>query len=186
MIGGPGFDFVSLEEATGGGTIDLTAGTAIAPGMSVTLEEVEGGFGSAFADTLIGNGEQNEFFGMDGNDLINGMGGFDFARYDLATKRIRADLSQGAAIGQGTDQLVSVEGLVGSRRDDELVGDNKANVLFGLGGEDLLDGLGRDDTLLGGAAADGLFGGRGDDDLFGGPGPDLCDQGPGTGIASSC
>lgn len=186
VIGGPGFDFVSLEEAAGGGTIDLTAGTAIAPGMSVTLEEVEGGFGSAFADTLIGNGEQNEFFGMGGNDLINGMGGFDYARYDLATKRIRADLSQGVAVGQGTDELVAVEGLVGSRRDDELVGDNKANVLFGLGGEDLLDGLGRDDTLLGGPAADGVFGGRGNDDLFGGPGPDLCDQGPGTGIASSC
>ena len=186
VIGGPGFDFVSLEEASGGGTVDLTAGTAVAPGMIVTLEEVEGAFGSPFADTLIGNAEQNEFFGLGGNDLVNGMGGFDLARYDLSTKRIRADLSQGTALGQGTDELVAVEGLVGSARDDELVGDGGVNALFGLRGNDLLGGLGRDDTLDGGPGADRLIGGRGDDDLFGGPGRDSCDQGPGTGALSSC
>jgi Ca2+-binding RTX toxin-like protein len=186
VIGGPGFDFVSLEEATGGGTIDLTAGTAAAPGMSVTLEEVEGGFGSPFADTLIGNGEQNEFFGLGGNDLVNGMGGFDFARYDLATRRIRADLSRGLATGQGSDRLIAVEGLVGSSGGDELVGDGTANLLVGLRGDDLLGGLGSDDTLDGGPGADRLIGGRGDDDLFGGTGRDSCDQGPGTGTASSC
>ncbi|MEX2407352.1 MAG: S8 family serine peptidase [Actinomycetota bacterium] len=186
VIGGPGFDFVSLEEATGGGTIDLTAGTAIAPGISVTLEGVEGGLGSAFADTLIGNGEQNEFFGLGGNDLINGMNGFDLSRYDFSTKRIRADLSQGVAVGQGSDELISVEGLTGSSRDDELVGDGNANALFGLKGDDLLGGLGKDDTLVGGPGADRLIGGRGNDDLFGGPGRDSCDQGPGSGTASSC
>ena len=186
VIGGPGFDFVSLEEATGVGTIDLTAGTAIAPGISVTLEGVEGGLGSAFADTLIGDAEQNEFFGLGGNDLINGMDGFDIARYDFSTKRIRADLSRGVAVGQGSDQLIAVEGLIGSSRDDELVGDRNANALFGLKGDDLLGGLGKDDTLVGGPGADRLIGGRGNDDLFGGPGRDSCDQGPGRGTASSC
>src|SRR4029453_18695335 len=50
VIGGEGFDFVSLEDATGPGTIDLAAGIATAPGASATLQEIEGGLGSAFAD----------------------------------------------------------------------------------------------------------------------------------------
>jgi Ca2+-binding RTX toxin-like protein len=186
VIGGPGFDYVSFENASAGAVVDLAAGTATAGTNSVTLEEVEAALGSPFADTLTGNGDQNEFFGLGGNDFIDGSGGFDFARYDFATKRILASLTDGVARGQGIDQLVGVEGLVGGSRSDELAGNNAINFLFGLAGDDLIVGFGKDDTLFGGPGADGLFGGRGNDDLLGGPGPDLCDQGPGTGRESSC
>jgi Ca2+-binding RTX toxin-like protein len=186
VIGGPGFDYVSFEDASAGAIVDLAAGTATAGTNSVTLEEVEAAIGSPFADTLTGSGDQNEFFGQGGNDFIDGSGGFDYSRYDFATKRVIANLTDGLAGGQGTDRLVGIEGLVGGPRSDELVGSNAINFLFGLAGDDVLAGFGGDDTLFGGAGADGLFGGRGNDDLIGGPGPDLCDQGPGTGRASSC
>jgi Ca2+-binding RTX toxin-like protein len=186
VIGGPGFDYVSFDNASSGVVVDLAAGTATAGADTVTLEEVEAAIGSAFADSLTGDGNQNEFFGLGGNDFIDGAGGFDYSRYDTATKRILASLTDGLARGQGTDRLVGIEGLVGGPRSDELVGNNAINFLYGLAGDDLLVGFGKDDTLFGGAGADGLFGGRGNDDLVGGPGPDLCDQGPGTGRESSC
>jgi Ca2+-binding RTX toxin-like protein len=186
VIGGDGFDYVSLESATAGGTIDLTAATAVAPGVNASLLEVEGAFGSPFDDVLIGNGASNDFFGLGGDDAIDGLGGLDFARFDFATKRIRADLAVGSATGEGVDALTGIEGLVGGAKDDELVGNGKGNVLYGLRGDDLLSGVGKADALFGGPGADALFGGRGNDDLFGGPGRDVCVQAQGSGAEQSC
>jgi hypothetical protein len=186
VIGGDGFDFVSLEDASGGGTIDLGAGTATAPGVSATLQEIEGGIGSAFADHLIGNGVGNDFLGMGGDDDIEGGGGFDFVRFDFAAKRIRADLGQGVATGEGADALTAIEGFIGGPKADTASGDGKSNVLVGLKGDDVLKGLGKADTLVGGPGADDLFGGGGNDKLQGGPGADSCDVGPGGGRTSSC
>ena len=184
--GGPGFDFVTLELASSGGTVDLGAGTAVAGGVSATLEAVEGVVGTPFADTIVGDGAANDLFGLGGNDDLDGKGGFDFVRFDFSSKGIKADLLAGSAKGEGRDDFVSIEGFVGSRFDDEAFGDGKANAFFGLAGSDLLAGFGKPDDLFGGPGADGLFGGTGNDDLFGGPGNDFCDQGPGSGTASSC
>jgi Ca2+-binding RTX toxin-like protein len=186
VIGGDGFDFVSLEDASGGGTIDLDVGTATAPGITATLQEIEGGIGTAFADTLTGNGEDNDLLGLGGDDDIDGGSGFDFVRYDFAIKRIRANLGQGVAIGEGTDSLASFEGFVGGPKDDVATGNGKPNLLVGLKGDDLLSGLGKPDALFGGPGADTLLGGGGNDDLFGGPGADSCNVGPGGGSISSC
>lgn len=186
VIGGPGFDWISLEDATAGATVDLAAGTAVAPGMNVTLEGVEGARGGPFADSMFGTSGSNDFFGFAGNDTIDGRGGFDYARYDVASGGIRADLTVGQARGEGRDGLISIEALVGSRHDDVLAGNGRVNWLYGLGGADLLEGLGRADTLNGGPGPDALLGGTGNDDLFGGAGLDVCDQGPGSGVVSSC
>jgi hypothetical protein len=186
VIGGDGFDFVSLENATSGGTIDLVARTAVAGGVNATLQEVEGGFGSAFADVLIGDGAPNDFFGLGGDDAIDGGGGFDYARYDFVTGSVQANLGAGTATGDGSDTLAAIEGLVGGRGNDDLVGNGKANSLFGLKGLDVVSGVGKADDLFGGAGADALLGGRGNDDLFGGPGRDVCNQGPGHGTEQSC
>jgi subtilisin family serine protease len=186
VIGGDGIDFVSLQPASGAGTIDLRAGVATAPGLSATLAEIEGGIGTEFADHLIGDGGDNDFLGMGGDDDIDGGGGFDFARYDFATKRIRANLGQGVADGEGADVLSTMEGFIGGPKDDTVSGDGKSNVLVGLKGDDVLKGLGKPDTLVGGPGADDLFGGGGIDSLKGGPGADSCDVGRGGGSTSSC
>jgi subtilisin family serine protease len=186
VIGGGGFDWVSLEDATGGATIDLSAGTATAPGMNVSLQEIEGAVGTPFADSIAGNGRFNDLWGLGGSDTIDGRGGFDYARFDASPNRIRADLARGIARGEGSDDLIGIEALVGSKKDDRLLGSNKANFIYGLKGDDLIGGFGKPDTLFGGPGADGLFGGGGNDDLFGGPGADFCDQGPGNGTTSSC
>ncbi|HET8527048.1 MAG TPA: hypothetical protein VFM81_10490, partial [Actinomycetota bacterium] len=184
--GGNGFDFVSLDGASGGGTVDLTTGTASAPGITVSIQRIEGVIGTPFNDMLIGNGADNDFLGLGGDDAIDGGGGFDFVRYDFALGRVKTDLRQRSAQGEGADALTAVEGVVGGAKDDILTGDGTPNILVGLNGDDRLWGLGRPDTLIGGPGADVLFGGRGNDSLTGGPGADSCDVGPGRGSASSC
>ena len=188
IIGGDGFDFVSLEDAASvGGRSTSAAGTATAPGLSATLQEIEGGIGSAFADHLIGDGSGNDFLGVGGDDDIEGGGGFDFVRYDFATKRIRVDLGQGTAQRRGRRRPGLDGGFVGGSKDDTASpASGKSNVLTGLKGDDVLKGLGKPDTLFGGPGADELFGGGGNDDLRGGPGPDSCDVGPGGGTTNSC
>jgi Ca2+-binding RTX toxin-like protein len=171
---------------SGGATVDLSAGTAIAPGISAALQGIEGAIGSPFADHLIGNGGDNDFLGLGGDDDIEGGGGFDFVRYDFATKKIRSNLGQGIAHGDGDDVLASMEGFIGGPKDDTASGAGKSNVLVGLKGDDVLKGLGKPDSLFGGPGADSLFGGGGNDQLVGGPGADSCDVGPGGGSTSSC
>jgi hypothetical protein len=186
VVGGSGFDLVSLEDASGGGTIDLSAGLATAPGISATLQQVEGGVGSPFDDTLIGDASDNDLIGQGGDDDIDGRGGFDLARHDFAIVSIRADLRQGSALGEGADTLTAVEGVVGGTKRDTLSGDARGNLLVGLKGNDRLFGLGRPDVLAGGLGADHLLGGGGNDSLAGGPGADTCNVGPGGGVVSSC
>lgn len=185
-FGGPGFDFISLDGATGAGTIDLGDGVATAPGTTVTLQQIEGGIGTAFNDTLIGNDVGNDFLGRGGDDTIDGGGGFDFIRFDVAPSRVVVDFVAGISRGEGNDTFTGFEGLVGSRRNDDAIGDGKPNTLFGMGGGDRLSGLGGADTLVGGPGRDDLLGGGGNDELVGGPGKDSCDVGPGRGSTSSC
>lgn len=186
VFGGPGFDFISLDGATGAGTIDLGDGVATAPGTTVTLQQIEGGIGTAFDDTMIGNDAGNDFLGKGGDDTIEGGGGFDFIRFDAAPSRVVIDFVAGTSRGEGNDTFTGFEGLVGSRRNDVAIGDGRPNTLFGSGGGDRLSGLGGADTLVGGPGSDALSGGGGNDELIGGPGKDSCDVGPGRGSTSSC
>ena len=55
-----------------GVTVNLAAGTAQSPGGADTLAAVENVLGSAFNDTLIGNGGANRLDGSAGNDTISG------------------------------------------------------------------------------------------------------------------
>ena len=186
VIGGGGFDFVSFENASAGVVVDLAVGTATAGSDVVTLEQIEGAIGSPFADVLVGNGGQNHLVGLGGRDLLDGGGGFDLARFDFATRPVRASLAGGVAHGEGTDELHRIEGIVGGSGPDELEGSGARNVLDGRKGDDVLSGLARADTLLGGGGSDVLLGGRGNDDLFGGRGADTCYQQAGSGRISSC
>lgn len=87
-------------------------------------------------------------------------------------------VSVNLADGRGNDglargvQLVGIEGLVGSRFDDELRGTGAANHLSGGDGSDRIYGEAGNDTLVGGNGNDYLYGGVGNDRLEGGAGSD--------------
>jgi Ca2+-binding RTX toxin-like protein len=190
--GGTGNDTISFAPDTRGVLVNLASGTASGiqdrPAdfirTSVTILNVENAVGGSGNDQLFGNAGVNVLSGGAGNDglyggagadILDGGAGFDLARYDTSTGPIYLRLdgvagSFGDAVG---DQLISIEGIVGSYFNDTLVGNNINNdYLYGLGGNDGLYGLGGNDTLEGGAGDDALFGGTGNDILGGGTGND--------------
>ena len=117
-------------------------------------------YGLGGSDFLYGNAGNDRLDGGAGNDLINGGLGVDTASYANAGGRVLVDLSITTAQnteGAGTDRLVSIEGLVGSRYDDSLIGNFRNNTILGGAGNDYLTGGGGADRLAGGSGADYFF-----------------------------
>lgn len=109
LDGGRGEDTASYLHAASGVTVDLATGTgAGSEAQGDVLIAIEHVAGSAYADTLSGDGGDNNLAGNDGNDTLNGAGG--------------ADKLDG---GAGADQLNGGDGddvLIGGAGDDTLVG----------------------------------------------------------------
>lgn len=102
-------------------------------------DRIRGGDGN---DQLFSQGGNDDLWGQAGNDTLNGAGSGtnDWALFADAPNGVNADLSTGRASGEGTDTLIGIEGLVGSKYDDTLVGDEKPNAFDGQGGNDTIDG----------------------------------------------
>ncbi|MGF9758035.1 hypothetical protein AAII07_22820 [Microvirga sp. 0TCS3.31] len=116
----------------------LNTGEALGDRYS-SIERLRGG---RFDDILTGNSRGNILEGVTGADILNGGGGFDFARYKSAPVGVTASLADpsvntGHAAG---DTYISIEGLQGSDFADTLIGDANANVLVGGRGADVLNG----------------------------------------------
>ena len=118
-------------------------------------------------DTIFGRAGDDVLFGEDGDDMlvagagadeINGGSGFDYASYEDATAGVIVDITALADPGifpspgpvDGLDDIYTdVEGLIGSRFNDELKGTDLANPIFGGKGDDILVGRGGNDVLWG-------------------------------------
>ena len=146
FVGRGGRDAVLYTFAAGAVTADLadpSQNTGEATGD--TYNSIENLWGSAFDDTLIGDGNNNFLFGRQGADhLVGGGGNNDWAAYNSAfvTQAVTASLSDpsintGDAAGDTYDGIRSLEG---TDFDDHLIGDGQNNFLRGAGGADILDG----------------------------------------------
>ncbi|MCC1495027.1 S8 family serine peptidase, partial [Cognatishimia sp. F0-27] len=125
--------------------------------------------GSVRNDTLEGNGGNDLIFGAAGDDTIDGGGDTDTVSYNLSLVGVTVDLRDGAATGEGTDMLSSIEAVRGSLSADRLSGSNNTDErLEGMGGNDTLAGRGGNDTLMGGDDSDLLLADSGDDSMDGG------------------
>lgn len=119
-----------------------------------------------YGDLLAGGG---------GDDALDGGGGrgSDRVTYVSSRRAVQVDLTAGTATGQGTDELVAVDGAIGSRFADTLFSHDFISVLHGRQGDDRLVGVGTLPILLGGdgddrarlASAGIAVGGGGDDVL---------------------
>ena len=187
LNGGAGVDAVSYQYAAAGVHVSLLVGGAqntVGAGMD-TLTSIEKLVGSAFADTLIasttgstlnGGPGGDDLYSGPGSDILNGGGASDFADYALATAGVTVSLADTAfqnTVGAGTDELVSIEKVVGSNFNDTITGDAGVNTLFGEGGDDFIIGGANGDYLFGNAGNDTLYGGAGQDSLTGGAGNDV-------------
>lgn len=182
--------FVSIEGVLGSRFADNLRGDA---GTNV-LQGAGGNdrlYGRGGNDTLEGGSGNDRLFGSSGNDILNGGGGadelnggtgVDRADYADATTEVLADLTRpGDNTGQAAgDTFVSIEGLGGGIKGDNLRGDSGNNTILGRAGEDLLYGRGGKDLLIGGDSDDKLFGGSGNDRLVGNSGNDMMRGGTGA------
>jgi Ca2+-binding RTX toxin-like protein len=156
LDGGAGRDRVDYRNATGAVTVNLATGTATGADGSDILIGIESIRGSAFADTLIGGGQDNHFAGAQGNDTIDGGGGFDTTSFSNSggapavgiTVNASDTQGQGTILGRwgDTDTYINLERITGSEFAD---------------------------VFNGGAAADEYVGGAGNDTIRGGGGRDM-------------
>ncbi|MEO5374344.1 MAG: cadherin-like domain-containing protein, partial [Alphaproteobacteria bacterium] len=150
LDGGAGRDTASYARSSAGVTVSLATGTASGgDAAGDTFQGIENLSGSAYADTLSGDG---------GANVLDGGAGTDTATYLASAAGVTADLAAGT--GQGGDAegdvLIGIENVIGSLNADTLTGDGGANVLDGRGGADGLDGGAGVDTATYAASASGV------------------------------
>ncbi|MBC6981705.1 M10 family metallopeptidase [Caulobacter sp. 17J80-11] len=169
LDGGTGIDTADYSTAEAGVTVNLNdMGQAVDTGGAGidTLRSIENVTGSAFNDSLRGSAASNVLNGGAGDDVLDGGGGhdklyggagIDTASYASSTAAVTVRLTTTEAQvtgGAGSDTLVGIENLTGSRYADRLTGDAGNNVLSGGSGDDMLDGGAGRDVLDGGLNVD--------------------------------
>ena len=165
VFGGDGFDRVSYNFQTSAIYADLGAGTVTGSAIGTdVLHDIEGITGSQASDVIIGDGLANLLAGIHGSDTLDGAGGIDTVTYFYDRDGVTVDLAAGIASDGfgGTDRLLNIENVDGSRYADIITGDGLDNVLNGADGNDTLTGAGGADTFAFGAPI-GVFVGSGDD-----------------------
>ena len=156
---------LDYKDAPHGINLDLQAGRASDDGFG-DVDTINGNvwqiLGSDFSDVIRGSGNNEHFIGRQGDDDIDGRGGWDVLRFDRSCcatiQGLDVNLGAGTATGTWNGQafaytIANIEEVRGS------------------------DG---DDTLRGGAGNDRLKGGDGDDILVGGPGQNRYEGGDGN------
>ena len=136
-----------------GVTVDLTN---LGPQNTVeagtdTLTNIQNLRGSAFNDTLTGNGSSVLEGGQGADHLIGQSGGSDVASYDHASAGVTVNLFNTAQnTGDATgDTFTFINNVRGSSFNDHITGNNSANVLDGgFGGNDQFTGMGGADTFV--------------------------------------
>lgn len=132
-------------------------------------------------DRITGGIGNDTLSGGIGADALVGGAGWDMASYDSSAAGLTVNLDDtskntGDAAG---DRYSQIEGLIGSKFDDNLTGTNQTNKIEGGRGNDVIYGLDGADELLGGEGSDKLYGGLKSDILDGGDGNDFLDGGEG-------
>jgi Ca2+-binding RTX toxin-like protein len=171
----------------GGNAVVVNLGTGTATdgfGNTDTLTNIQNIIGTAFGDTITGDGNGNALDGGDGNDSLSGSLGFDSITGGLGNDTIgggdQGDLLSG---GDGNDLinggmgLDTIDGGIGNDTINSGVGNDSVT---GGTGFDELHGFDGNDTLGGGDQGDLMFGELGDDVLNGGMGLDTIDGGAGN------
>ena len=149
--GGEGYDLWSVEYDYLSGIeraldLDLSTGGATDTfGSTDTLTNIEGFVATHLDDTMKGDDDYNVFYGLAGDDSIDGGGGKDgisFERDALhgGTSGVVVRMADGTATdGFGdTDTFVNITQVYATEYDDEVYGDENTSRIDGFGGNDTL------------------------------------------------
>jgi len=164
IIIGNGLTQLAFYNATGAVTVDLAYGVATGDDSvgTDTFTDVSNVVGSNFGDTLLGSnnpsGIVENFGGGAGNDVINGRGGLDRARYENTTGSlgITVNIAAGTVISSntsvGNDTLRSVEFVRGTNFSDSFNATGFGSFSMNAGSNGNLnefEGMGGSDTIIG-------------------------------------
>jgi Ca2+-binding RTX toxin-like protein/V8-like Glu-specific endopeptidase len=140
LDGGTGTNTVSYAHAASGVTVSLALqNSAQNTGGSGTdtLSNFQNIIGSAFADHLTGDANNNVIDGGGGDDALDGGGGTNTVSFASANAGVTVSLAlagQAQSTGVGSDTLSNFQNLTGSAFNDTLEGDGGVNVLDGGAG----------------------------------------------------
>ncbi len=158
--GGSGFDRVDFNNSPSGVVVTLggySDGSAQDGfGNIDVLRNIEAARGSEHNDRFVGSNRNTYsvdnyvevFYGLAGDDTLDGSAGaIVVADYLFSTQAVTVNLLTGTAQDGhgGTDTLISVPGVRGSKYADSLIGDGLSNGFTGRGGNDTIDGGGGND-----------------------------------------
>lgn len=127
-------------------TFDTVDAASAGAGVTIDLRSSYQGFdriiGSAFADLLTGNENDNVLVGGAGADSLDGYWGWDTADYSGSSAAVVIDIGLNTATGGDAegDTFGFIENLVGTEYADTLTGDYAYNTLEGGAGADQLNG----------------------------------------------
>ncbi|MGL4966607.1 MAG: calcium-binding protein, partial [Inquilinus sp.] len=200
--GGAGIDTADYNGSGSGVTVNLATGAGSGGyAEGDLLQAIENVQGSAFGDTLTGDGAANTLLGMDGNDVLDGGAGWDTLEGgngdDQLVGGAGGDTLRG---GAGADQLtggadsdtasyydstvgVTINLQTGINTGGTAQGDTIADDIEAINGsnhDDVMTGNGLSNALLGFDGTDTLSGGGGNDALRGGAGADTLNGGSGN------
>jgi Ca2+-binding RTX toxin-like protein len=141
---------------------DLKANEIVGPdGYTDKVFSIERVYGTNLDDEFLGNGANNRFRGLAGDDLLNGRKGYDEAEYRRDANEggelgIRADMRKGEVRdGFGTtDTLISIEQIDATNFRDVFQDSKKAMTYLGRDGNDKFVIRGGNDYMEGGSGAD--------------------------------
>ncbi len=198
-----GFDVANYSDDPAGISVDLTSQTVIDGwGDTDTLHQIDEVLGSAFADTFVGDGQDNTFEGQQGNDSYTLGGGADTVILSDATDGSAAfgldevtdfnvvedviDVSQFSDIqemselditqdGNGNDTLITFDSSNVLRLINFTASLTGANFVFAV--PQVINGTEANDFLEGGPGNDTIRGFAGFDQIFGEDGDDFIDGG---------
>jgi Ca2+-binding RTX toxin-like protein len=138
-----------------------------------------GAYGLKGDDVLTGTNHGDTFAGGPGNDRINGLGAndTDVVTYSNAAAAVVVNLSTGTATGEGTDTLVSIQGVLGSQFADRITGPKSQYCLLeSQGGDDRIDASAASSCFInGGPGNDTITGSAGRDSIYPYTGRDVVD-----------
>jgi len=186
LNGGDGFDFLSYFASTSAVNLNLNTGSGSGGDANGdTFINIEGVFGSSLNDTITGDNNRNELYGLGGSDTINGLGGNDFLSggdgndvinggdgNDLILSDLGADTIDGGndidIINYvGSTVSITIDMTAGTGSGGTAQGDTFSNIegIYGSELNDMITGDANDNIIAGYGGADNLDGGDGFDIL---------------------
>ncbi len=139
--------------------------------------------GDGGADALDGSPEDEKFFGLGGNDVLNAKAGNDYLDGGVGDDKLYGELGDDYLLGGvGADSIWGGEGkdsIDGGEGNDSLVAEKGDDLIIGGEGDDRIEAGAGNDKVYGNEGNNTLYGHDGDDEITAGAGNDVIDGGIG-------